>query len=343
MHAFLARALYDLAAAQSAALVVLGDRLGLYRAMRGAGSLTPGELAARTGLDERYVREWLFNQACGGYLSHVPEAGTFELPEEQARALAEEGGRVFLAGSFQTALAALKSMDAVEEAFRSGGGIPSSAYDPDLAEGMARTSRARYQAELLQRYIPALDGMKERLEVGASVADVGCGSGAALLLLARAFPHSRFVGFDASERALEMARAAARAAGLGEGLRFERAPATDFPGEGYDLVTSFESLHDVGDPLGVARRVLRALGPDGRWLIVEPLVGEGVDVDTPWGRLASSMSVLHCLPVSIADGGPGLGPLAGERGVTEVLAAAGFGSWSRVAASAFQLVIQARP
>ena len=342
LHAFLARALYDLAATQSAALVVLGDRLGLYRAMRGAGPLTPEQLAARTALDERYVREWLFNQACGGYLAHVPEAGTFELPEEQAQALAEEGGRAFLGGSFQTALAVVRSMDAVEKAFRSGGGVPASAYGADLADGMARTSCARYQAELLQRYIPALDGMTERLERGASVADVGCGSGAALMLLARAFPRSRFVGFDTSERALELARSAARAAGLGVGLRFERASATDFAGDGYDLVTSFESLHDVGDPLGMARRVRGALGPDGRWLIVEPLVGAGVDVETPWGRLVSSMSVLHCLPVSIADGGPGLGARAGERGISEVLAAAGFGSWRRVAESAYQLVIEAR-
>src|SRR5688500_16598263 len=184
--------------------------------MHGAGPLTPRDLATRAGVNERYLREWLFNQACGGYLEHDSAAGTFELPEEHAQALAVEGGRAFLAGSFQAALALARSVDAVEEAFRSGAGVPSIAYGADLGEGMARTSRARYQAELVPQFIPALEGMSARLAAGAYVADVGCGQGAALLLLARAFPRSRFVGFDTSEAALEQARKAARVAGLGD-------------------------------------------------------------------------------------------------------------------------------
>lgn len=344
LQAFLARALYDLAAAQSAALVVIGDRLGLYRAMSGAGALTPVELAARTGTSERYVREWLANQACGGYVEYDPDRGTFTLPEEQGMALATEGSRGFLAGAFQTAVGLVKAEEDVAAAFRTGDGVSRSTYAPDVAEGMGRTSRARHGADLLLRWIQAMDGIEARLQAGARVADIGCGRGAALVLLATAFPGSRFVGFDADPRSIERARAEAAQAGLGEGVRFEVASATDFPGEGFDLVTSIESLHEVSDPVSAARRIRAALRPDGAWLIVEPFSAERLEENLgPWGRLVSSMSALHCLPVSASGGALGPGAMMGEHGIAEVVQAAGFTRCRKVIESSLHVVLAARP
>jgi ubiquinone/menaquinone biosynthesis C-methylase UbiE len=342
LQAFLARALHDLAAAQSAALVVIGDRLGLYRAMSGAGPLTPAELAARTGTAERYVREWLANQACSGYVEYDPGGGTFTLPEEQALALATEGGRASLGGAFQAAIGLVKAESEVAAAFRSGDGLSRSAYAPDVAVGLGRTARARH-ADLVPRWIPAMDGIEARLREGARVADVGCGQGAALILLATAFPRSRFVGFDTDPRALEGARVDAMEAGLGDAVRFELASAADFPGEGFDLITSFESLHEASDPVAAARRIRAALGPDGAWLVVEPWSAERLEENFgPWGRLVSSMSALHCLPVSGSGGSFGPGAMIGEHGVARIARAAGFTRCRKLLEGSLQLVLEAR-
>jgi SAM-dependent methyltransferase len=320
LQAFLARALYDIGAAQSAALVALGDRLGLYKAMAGAGPLTPGQLAERTGTSETYLREWLANQACGGYVEYDPGQGTFSLPEEQAQALAREDSPAFVVAVFRAAAGLASAQDALADAFRSGRGVPREAYGPELADATGRVARARYTESLLRRWLGTMPGTIARLETGASVTDLGCGQGAVLLALARAFPRSRFAGYDTHAASIEAARRLAREAGLGGSARFEVAAAADFPGDGYDLVTCFESFHEMADPLRVARRVRAALAGEGAWLIVEPYASGRLEDDLgPWGRLVSSMSALHCLPVSLADGGGALGPRAGAAAIAEVV------------------------
>jgi len=338
-----ARTLNDLAAAQSAALVAIGDRLGLYRAMAGAGPLTPAELARRTRTSEPYVAEWLANQACGGYVDYRPEGGTFELPEEHAEVLAREDSAALVAGAFRTAAGLVKAEAPVAEAFRSGGGVAPAAYAAEVAEGMDRTSRARLGAELLRRWIPALEGMEARLAKGGSVADVGCGRGAALIRLAAAFPATRFLGIDTQAAQIEAARMAASREGAAN-VRFEVAAAAGLPGGGYDLVTCFESLHEMSDPVGAGRRIRAALAPDGVFLVVEPFASDRLEDDAgPWGRLTSSMSVLHCLPISAATGGLGLGARAGRRRVEQVLRDASFTRVRRAVDSPYQLVLEARP
>lgn len=341
-QAFLARALHDLAAAQSAGLVAIGDRLGLYRAMAGVGPLTPRELARRTATSERYVAEWLANQACGGYVEYRPD-GTFELPDEHADALAIEDSPGLVAGAFRTAAGLVKAEAQVAEAFRTGGGVPADAYAAEVAEGMARTSRARLGADLLQGWIAAIEGMPGRLERGGAVADVGCGRGAAMIRLSAAYPAARLLGIDTQRTLIEAARSAASRAGAGN-VRFEVASAEDLPGHGYDLVTCFESLHEMPDPVAAGRRMRAALGPQGAVLVVEPFAADVLEDDLgSWGRLTSSMSVLHCLPVSAASGGFGLGARAGARRLEEVLRAASFTRVRRAAESAYQIVLEARP
>jgi SAM-dependent methyltransferase len=344
LQAFLARALYDLGAAQSAALVAIGDRLGLYKAMAGAGPLTPGQLAERTGTSEVYLREWLANQACGGYVEYDPGRGTFALSEEQAVALAREDSPAFVAAAFQAAAGLASARDAVADAFRSGRGVPREAYGPELAEATGRIARTRYSEGLLRRWLGAVPGIIARLEAGASVADLGCGQGAVLLALARAFPRSRFAGFDADGASVDAARRAAREAGLEGSVRFDAVSAAAIPGQGYDLVMCVESLHEMGDPPGVARRVRAALAAEGVWLIVEPFASGRLEDDAgPWGRLVSSMSALHCLPVSLSDGGGALGPRAGAAAIAEVVRAAGFGRVRRLPDEPYQILLEARP
>jgi SAM-dependent methyltransferase len=343
LQAFMARALQDVGAAQSAALVVVGDRLGLYRAMAGSGPLTPEDLAARTDTSARYVREWLVNQAAGGYVEYDPGTGRFVLPEEQALVLALADSRAFLPGAFQMATALVKLCDTVAEAFRTGSGIPYDAWEPGFGEGMDRSARAKYETHLLASWIPALDGVREKLESGASVADIGCGRGAALLLLARAFPRSRFVGCDTDTCSVEHARAAAEQTGLSGRLRFELVAAQELPGTGYDLITSFDVLHDLADPVACAQRVREALTVDGTWLIVEPPAGDRLEDNLgALGRLLSSTSVLHCLPVSLAQGGPGLGTLSGEARLREIVRAGGLTRVRRVSETPLDLVLAAR-
>src|SRR5262245_12983748 len=341
---FVNRAVADLGAGLSAALVVLGDRLGLYRAMAGAGPLTPAELAGRTGTAERYVREWLLNQAAGGYVAYDPTAGTYTLPPEQALALADEDSEVFLPGNFQLMAAAFATLPRLEECFRTGAGIGWGEQDPLLFEGGERSFRPTYRSHLVPHWIPALDGVEEKLRRGARVADVGCGRGTTTILLAQAYPASRFSGFDAHAASVEVARRRAEEAGVADRVTFAVATSTDYPGAGYDLVAHFDCLHDMGDPAGAGRHVLDTLDRDGTWLIVEPFAGDRVEDNlTPVGRMLSAASTVICVPASLAEHGPALGGQAGEARIRAVVTGAGFRRFRRATQTRFNLVFEARP
>src|SRR5690348_13796582 len=283
---FMGRVVGELGAAISSALVALGDRLGLYRAMADGGPMSAEELAGRTGTEARYVREWLSNQAAGGFVSYAPDTDDFFLSPEQAVMLAEEGNPSFVAGAFQVITAAIKDEEKVARAFQTGGGVGWHEHHHDLFTGTERFFRPGYAANLVSGWIPALDGVEAKLKSGARVADVGCGHGASTILMAEAYPHSEFVGFDYPAASIEHARAAAAQAGLEDRVRFEVAPAKQYPGEGYDLVCMFDCLHDMGDPVGAAAHVRQTLAADGTWLIVEPYAGDRLqDNLNPVGRI----------------------------------------------------------
>ena len=344
LEQFVHQTVGDLAAAISGLMVHLGDRLGLYRAMAGAGPLTPAALAARTGTSERYVREWLANQAAGGYVAFQAAEGTFELSAEHAMVLADETSPVFLDGAFETIASCYTDHEAFARAFTTGEGIGWGDHDDRLYTGALRLFRPGYQAYLVDSWLPALDGVVEKLRDGASVIDVGCGLGASTIILAKAFEHSSFVGYDLHGPSIEAARKAAVEAGVERRARFEVASAQDFPGTGYDLVTLFDCLHDMGDPVGAARRVREALADDGTLLLVEPAAGEGLaDNLNPVGRLYYGLSAVICTPSSLAqDVGLGLGAQAGPKRLEEVLHEAGFSHVRVATQTPFNLIIEAR-
>jgi SAM-dependent methyltransferase len=344
LEQFVHQAVGDLAAAISGLMVHLGDRLGLYRAMAGSGALTPTELATRTGTHERYVREWLGNQAAGGYVAYDPTAGTFELAAEQAFVLANEDSPVFLAGAFETIASTYTDHDAFVRAFRTGEGVGWGAHDDRLYSGVLRLFRPGYAANLVDSWLPALDGVVDKLRDGATVADVGCGLGASTVILAQAFEHSSFVGYDIHAPSIEDARAAAAAGGVERRTRFDVASATDFPGTGYDLVTMFDCLHDLGDPVGAARHVRQSLAPDGTLLLVEPAAGERLEDNlNPVSRLYYGLSTVICTPSSLdQEVGLGLGAQAGPKRLEEVLNEAGFSHVRVATQTPFNLIIEAR-
>ncbi len=345
LDAFMGQAVGDLGAAISVALNVIGDKLGLYRAMDGAGPLTPAELAARTGTAERYVREWLANQAAGGYVTYDPAAGTFTLPPEQAYALAQEDSPVFLAGFAQVVLSIFRDVPKVVEAFRTGNGVGWHEHDHELFHGTERFFRPGYAANLESSWIPALDGVEAKLRAGARVADVGCGHGASTIVLAKAYPSSTFHGFDYHAESIDAARKAAAEAGVGDRVTFEVASAAEYPGTGYDLVAFFDSLHDMGDPVGAARHVRESLAPDGTWLLVEPFAHDKLEDNlNPVGRIFYGASTVLCTPASLSqEVGLALGAQAGEARLREVVTSAGFTSFRRATETPFNLVLEARP
>jgi SAM-dependent methyltransferase len=345
LHEFVGKAVGDLGAAMSAALVVIGDKLGLYKAMAGAGPLSSTELAKRTGCVERYVREWLNAQAAGGYVTYDPATKTYTLPPEQAFCLADESSPTFLPGGFQVIAAVMRDEPKLADAFRSGAGVGWHEHDPGLFEGTERFFRPNYAANLITSWVPALEGVEAKLREGARVADVGCGHGASTILLAEAYPKSTFVGFDYHEPSISWARKAASRAGVAARVRFEVASSKAYPGRGYDLVAFFDCLHDMGDPVGAARHVLSTLDRDGTWMIVEPFAGDRVEQNlNPVGRVYYSASTMICTPASLAqEVGLALGAQAGEVRLKEVVTAGGFTRFRRATETPFNLVFEARP
>jgi SAM-dependent methyltransferase/transcriptional regulator with XRE-family HTH domain len=343
LNELLGRAVVDLGAAMQAPLMLLGERLGLYRALAGQ-ALTTEELAGRTGTAERYVREWARGQAAAGYVTYDAEMDRYHLTPEQALLLAHESSPAYLLGGFEIAVAAGRIEPRLAEAFRTGQGIGWHEQDDGVCCGTARFYGPGYRAHLVQQWIPALDGVQEKLRAGALVADVGCGHGLSTLLLAEAFPNSTFLGFDYHEGSLDTARQNAREAGLESRVSFQRATAKSYPGRVFDLVAMFDCLHDLGDPVGAASHVRDTLAEDGTWMIVEPRAGDRVEENlNPVGRVFYAGSALICTPTSLSqEVGRALGAQAGEAAIRAVAEEAGFTRFRRVAETPFNLVFEAR-
>ena len=345
LEAFMGQALTDMGAIISAPLIQIGEKLGLYKAMAHAGPLTSQEVAERSGAAERYVREWLRNQAAGGYITYDPDSDRYTLPDEHALALADEDSPFYILGVYDSIASLYADEDQLLEAFRSGRGMGWHEHDHRLFRGTERFFRPGYRAHLVSEWIPALDGVQAKLEQGAKVADVGCGHGASTVIMAEAFPNSQFVGFDYHEASIERAAEAAQEAGVGDRISFEVAAAKDYPGSGYDLVCVFDCLHDMGDPVGAAAHVRETLDGDGAWMIVEPFANDSVEENlNPVGRVFYGASTVICTPASLAqEVGLALGAQAGQARLTEVLNEGGFTRVRRATETPFNLVLEARP
>ena len=342
---FVFRAVDEVGATLNTALVVMGDRLGLYRALASAGPLTPAELAKRTDTAERYVREWLNAQAAGAYVTYDPDSGRYTLPAEHAIALTDESSPAYLPGLFQTALGSVLDSPNITEAARTGEGFGWHEHGRDVFDGCERFFRPGYNASLVSAWLPALEGVAAKLQHGATVADVGCGHGASTILMAQAFPASTFIGSDYHEGSIATARKRAAEAGVSDRVRFEVAAASSYTGRGYDLVTMFDCLHDMGDPVGAARHVRQSLAADGTWMIVEPAAGDRVEDNlNPVGRTYYGFSTLLCTPASLSqDVGLALGAQAGESRIRDVVTTAGLNRFRRVSETPFNIVYEARP
>ncbi len=344
LNQFLGQVVGELGAAMNAALVLIGEKLGLYKAMAGAGAITPAELARKTNTDERYVREWLSAQAAGGYVTYDAATQSFTLPNEQAFALAEEDSPAYLPGAFHIVSAIMKDEPKLTEAFRSGDGVGWDEHDAALFIGTERFFRPNYAANLVSSWIPALDGVEAKLKRGARVADIGCGHGASTILMAKAYPNSQFVGFDYHGPSVGFARRSAAKTGA-KNARFEVSTAKDFHGAKYDFVTFFDCLHDMGDPVGAAQHVREMLNPDGTWMIVEPFAHDALEKNlNPVGRVFYAASTMICTPASRAqEVGLCLGAQAGEQRMRKVVTDAGFTKFRRATETPFNLVYEARP
>jgi len=344
LNAFIGKFLGDLGGTVHAGMVVIGDKLGLYKALAET-PMTSVELAKATDTDERYVREWLSSQAAGGYVNYDAKTQRFSLDEEQTLALAVDDSPAFLPGAFELALGSLKAVPRITEAFRSGEGMGWHEHDAGVFHGCEKFFRPGYAANLVSTWIPSLDGVAAKLEAGANVADVGCGLGASTILMAKAYPKSRFVGFDYHDKSIDAARKSAARAGVSERVRFEVAKAKDFPGNDYDFVAVFDCLHDVGDPIGAATHVRKSLADDGTWMIVEPFAKDKLEDNlTPVGRVYYGFSTLLCTPCSRSqEVGLCLGAQAGEKRLRDVVSAGGFGRFRCATQTPFNLVFEARP
>ena len=344
LEQFLGQFVNDLGATVHAGMVVIGDRLGLYKALA-AGPLTVAELAAITRTDERYVREWLASQAAGGYITYNPQTLKFGMTEEQALTLANEDGPAYLPGAFELALGSLAAVPRITEAFRSGAGMGWGEHEDRVFHGCEKFFRPGYAANLVSSWIPALDGVQDKLARGAKVADVGCGKGASTILMAKAFPKSHIYGFDYHDKSIEAARESAKRQGVADRVTFEVAKAKEFPGKDYDFVAVFDCLHDMGDPVGAAAQVRAALSNDGSWMIVEPFANDDLqDNLNPVGRVYYSFSTLLCTPCSRSqEVGMCLGAQAGEKQIQKVVTSAGFRRFRRATQTPFNLVYEARP
>jgi SAM-dependent methyltransferase len=342
--AFVFRAVDEIGATLNTALVVMGDRLGYYRALA-ARPLTAEELAAATGTGEPYAREWLNAQAAGGIVEYDPATGLYTLPAEHAVALTDEHSPAYLPGFFQLAYGTLADADHITEAALTGGGRGWHEHNSHVHRGCERFFRPGYEANLVTSWLPALDGVPEKLAAGARVADVGCGHGASTILMAQAYPNSRFVGSDYHPESIEVARARAAEAGVADRVRFEVADAASFTGHDYDLVTVFDALHDMGDPVGAARHAREAIAEDGTWMIVEPRAGDRVEDNlNPVGRVYYAVSTLLCTPSSLSQPvGLALGTQAGPARIREVTTTAGFTRFRYATETPFNMVLEIRP
>lgn len=344
LMAFVFRAVDEVGATLNAGLVVMGDRLGYYRAMAASGPTTASRLADDTGTAEPYAREWLNAQAAGGIVDYDVTTGHYTLPPEQVVAFTDESSPAFLPGFFQIALGTVQDSWKIIELARSGAGFGWHEHNRDVHEGCERFFRPSYNAHLVGEWLPALDGVVAKLQRGARVADIGCGHGASTIIMAQAFPNSTFLGSDYHAHSIAEARARAEAAGVSDQVRFEVAPADGFTGTGYDLVTTFDALHDMGDPVGAARHVRRSVADDGTWLVVEPMAGDHVqDNLNPVGRAYYGFSTLLCTPASLSqDVGLALGTQAGPARIRDVVTTGGFTRFSKVAETPFNQVLEVR-
>lgn len=344
LNAFIGQFVADFGAAAHAGMVVIGEKLGLYKALA-EGPMSPAELAAKTKTDERYVREWLSSQAAGGYITYDDPTQKFSLSEEQAFALAREDSPAYLPGAFELVLGSLAAVPRIAESFRTGAGMGWHEHDDGVFHGCEKFFRPGYAANLMSSWIPALHGVAGKLEAGARVADVGCGKGASTVLMAKAYPKSQFFGFDYHDKSIEAARETAKREGVADRVTFDVAPAKQFPGNNYDFVAVFDCLHDMGDPVGAARHVRQSLSSDGTWMIVEPFANDQLkDNLNPVGRVYYSFSTLLCTPCSRSqEVGLCLGAQAGEKRIQEVVTSAGFTRFRRATETPFNIVYEARP
>lgn len=344
LNDFMGRFVGDLGAVTHAATVVVGDQLGLYKALA-EGPSDVESLARRTETDPRYLLEWLSAQAASGYIEYDAASKRFSMSEEQAFALAQEGSPAFIPGAFQVAVALFKAVPKIKQIMRTGLGLGWHEHDSALFHGTERFFRPGYAANLVSNWLPALDGVEARLKAGARVADIGCGHGASTIIMAQAYPESSFVGFDYHAPSIDHARNAAKDAGLSDRVSFEVARAQDFPGSDYDLVAVFDALHDMGDPVGAAAHVRKSLKGDGTWLIVEPFANDRLEDNlNPIGRIYYSASTFICTPASRSqEVGACLGAQAGEQRLREVVTQGGFTHFRRATETPFNLVLEARP
>lgn len=343
MNAFLGKVVTDFGATLSSMLGYIGIKLGLYEALADSEGMTPAELAAKTGTNERYVREWLINQASGEYIHYDPATGRYSMLPEQSVALTDENSPFYVGGGFFVIKAMLNAQPRISDYFQNGGGMLWGDHDPDLFVGTEKFFRPGYTAHLVNSWIPALTGIEEKLKAGAKVADIGCGHGASTIIMANAYPASTFFGFDNHDASIENASQKAEAAGVSGRVRFAAENASSFPDNGYDLICFFDCLHDMGDPHAAMKRAFETLDDDGSVLIVEPMAGNTVEENfNPVGRTFSGASTLCCTSNSLALGGPALGAVATEDAIREVAESAGFTQFRRAAETPFNRVFEAR-
>jgi 2-polyprenyl-3-methyl-5-hydroxy-6-metoxy-1,4-benzoquinol methylase len=345
---FMGKVVGDLGSSMSMPLIILGDRLGLYKALAAAGptGLSSIELAEKTGTHERYIREWLINQAAGGYVEFDAGTGTYNMTPEQGAALADETSPCHVPGGFYVAMSMVRDMPKIEKAFKTGEGVDWGEHDTDLFCGTELFFASSYRANLVAGWLPALDGVVAKLERGAEVCDVGCGHGASTMIMAKAFPNSTFVGIDAHAPSIECASKRAAKMGLGDRCRFVTASSTGYqaPAGGFDFIAFFDCLHDMGDPVGAARHARKSIKPEGTAMIVEPAAADDVAGNlNPVGRVFSAASTMICVPASIKHKGPALGAVAGEARLTKVLKGGGWGRVRKATETPFNMVLEARP
>src|SRR6202795_976562 len=345
LHELLGKGIVDFGATFHAALIGIGDKLGLYKGLAAGGQQTSAQLAKRTDTSARYVREWLCSQAAGRDVSYDSASGKFYLTEEQAFALADDNSPAFLPGAFQVALGATQAKEQLEERFKTGKGMGWHEHHSNVFVGTERFFRPGYAANLVSAWIPSLEDVDAKLRTGARVADVGCGLGASTVLMAKHYPKSEFAGFDYHDKSIETAKQRAKDAGVGDRIRFEVSKAKDYPGKDYDFVTFFDCLHDMGDPAGASAHVRGSLKKDGTWMIVEPFAGDKLEDNLhPIGRAFYGASTLLCTPASLSqEVGAALGAQAGEKRLREVVTSGGFTRFRRATQTPFNLIFEARP